>query len=538
VCSPCHPNLYRPQIGRANHMARFEKQWTIAVLVAIQAVSLFPFRFVDGFGERDCYRMLLGLTDTLAKGTPFDSSLLYNREASFGYYGFLYALTPLIGRTVEALMTAMNWIGFLSVSFFVIPQYLIVERLLGRRTAIVSGMILAATPVWWRCGLYGHPITTALLLFFTGLAILCHYDRSPPVGVRLGILGLFAAALTFRFDIVLLFVALVAVMLIRRQTRGLDLAKEVALYIFGSLALFEAAQHSLPSVQEGFRPESLLALLARYHSPSYFASGIRESVIVLGQGFTWVLLATIPVSAWILYRRREYAALLFVSGVIAVNLLFWLPNPQPPRHYLMMAPAMSVSGALVVVSFLSWITGRSPFTAWTVGLVMAIGIVGASEAMHHSTDERLRYFRSPFETRFEVEEQIAEAKVIARELVRLPPLATPVVVLCDSNFVIAEMEKIARDTSATLTVVQAGAQEVGVHLVRQRRNEFIMVVQSWKENAVQGFDKSGAYADAPVLVAPYLSRIQYDGYRSRLSVEAIGEGATTGLRQKNRPGDD
>ena len=78
---------------------RREKILDIAVLVAVQAASLFPFRFIGQFGERDSYRMLLGLVDTLTSGTPFDSSLLYNRQVSFGYYGFWYLLAPLIGNS-------------------------------------------------------------------------------------------------------------------------------------------------------------------------------------------------------------------------------------------------------------------------------------------------------------------------------------------------------------------------------------------------------------------------------------------------------
>jgi hypothetical protein len=60
---------------------------SIAILVALQAATLFHFRFVGEFGERDSYRMFLGLIDTLMNGTRFNSALLYNREISFGYYG-------------------------------------------------------------------------------------------------------------------------------------------------------------------------------------------------------------------------------------------------------------------------------------------------------------------------------------------------------------------------------------------------------------------------------------------------------------------
>jgi hypothetical protein len=126
---------------------RREKILDIAVLVAVQAASLFPFRFIGEFGERDSYRMLLGLVDTLTNGTPFDSSLLYNRQASFGYYGFWYLLAPLIGNTPQALAVAMNWLAFVSVVLFVIPEYLITEHMFGRDVAIASSLILTATPV-------------------------------------------------------------------------------------------------------------------------------------------------------------------------------------------------------------------------------------------------------------------------------------------------------------------------------------------------------------------------------------------------------
>ena len=79
---------------------------------------------------------------------------------------------------------------------------------------------------------------------------------------------------------------------------------------------------------------TISTLLATFHAPSHYISGLRDSVIALGQGFTGVLLVAIPVSAWILFRKRDYPALLFVSGAIALNLVFWLPNPSPARHYL------------------------------------------------------------------------------------------------------------------------------------------------------------------------------------------------------------
>ena len=471
------------------------------MLMAVQAASLFPFRFIGEFGERDSYRMLLGLVDTLTNGTPFDSSLLYNRQVSFGYYGFWYLLAPLIGNTPQALAAAMNWLAFASVVLFVIPQYAINEQMFGRHVATVSGLILSVTPVWWSYGLFAHPITTALLLFFTGLAIVCRYERVPPLAVRLGILGLFSTALMFRFDCVLLFMVVFALLLANRKLPFIEPAKEFSLYLFGSIFLFVTVQRSLPAVTQGDAPKSILTLLSQYQNLSLFLPGIRSTLITLITGFTGLLLLTVPISAWLLYRRRDYPALLLVPGFIAANVVFWIPNPGTgARHFLMMAPAMSISAALVVVWFFSWnrVPVRFPLLPWAAGVVTAIGVVSTSELQHHSKEGY--YFRSPFERSFQVDgEKIDEAQRIAAQLVRLPPLGTPVVVLSDSTLVIAEMEKLAGAVSATLTSVQSGPKSIGVHVVDYGKNSFIMVEQSWDENMVRGFEEFGAYSGLPIL---------------------------------------
>jgi len=518
----------------APEVARFGRRLSVAILVAIQAATLLPFRFTTEFGERDSYRMLLGLLDTFAHRAPFNSPLLYNREVSFGYYGLFYVLAPLLGNGPQALTAAMNWLAVFSVILFVIPAYLVVERLLGRQVAIASMLILAATPVWWYCGLYGHPITTALLLFFTGLAILCRYDRAPAMGVRLTVLGLFAAALTIRFDTVLLFVALVAVLWACRKVFDASVAKEASLYALGSMALFEIAQRCLPRVSRGQELPSISTLLATFHAPSHYISGLRDSVIALGQGFTGVLLVAIPVSAWILFRKRDYPALLFVSGAIALNLVFWLPNPSPARHYLMMAPAIGASAALVALTLVSWLRVRLPSPAWFAGLAVAIAIVGASAGLHRYGTGRLSYFRSPFAKPAEWKVETDRAERIAAALVDLPPLSTPVVVLCDANLVIAEMEKLDESSWRGRTAGGAGPRFAATSMARQEipgyiaiergSNRFIMLEQAWSEDAVRALDQPGVYPGLPVLVAPYLSNIPYQGLRPRLLAPAWVEG--------------
>jgi hypothetical protein len=533
LMNPTHTK--RSSLEALGRPAPYQSTWSrcfrswrfMVVLIVLQVATLFPFRFTDEFGERDSYRMFLGLVDSLKTGTLFNSSLLYNREASFGYYGFLYALAPIIGNTPLGLISTMNWVGFLSVVLFAIPEYIVTERLFGGQVAAASGLILIATPVWWYCGLYAHPITTSLLLFFSGLAILCHHHHPPPVWIRITALGFFAAALIFRFDVVLLLIVLVAVLWEVRQMPIRDVAKESAFYIVGSVALFGAAQQFLPPVNHGDAPPSILILLARFHNPSHIASSVRDSIIMLGQGFTPLPFLAVPISMWMLYRKSRYPALLFVSGVIAINLMFWLPNPSPARHYLMMAPAMSISTAFVLEAFLSHRPRLRSSSGVIAGIAAAISIVGANMALSHGKGY-LAYFPSQFEKRLGMKADIAQANRIAEGLVRLPPLATPVVVLCDSNLVIAEMVKLAADTSAVHRTAYAGMRPIALHDVRQGKNQFLMVEQSWDETVIEDFDQSGAYIGLPVLSAPYLP-IEYKGTRRLLAIDSrpgMGQGGS------------
>ena len=147
---------------------------------------------------------------------------------------------------------------------------------------------------------------------------------------------------------------------------------------------------------------------------------------------------------------------------------------------------------------------RFPLFPWAAGVVTAIGVVAASEMQHHSKEGY--YFRSPFERSFQIDgEKIDEAQRVAAQLVQLPPLGTPAIVLGDSNLVIAEMEKLAGPVSAALTSVQSGPKPIGVHLVNNGKNTFVMVEQSWDDDMVRRFEQSGAYSGLPMLKFPYRS---------------------------------
>jgi hypothetical protein len=156
---------------------------------------------------------------------------------------------------------------------------------------------------------------------------------------------------------------------------------------------------------------------------------------------------------------------------------------------------------------------------------MAISILGVSELIHRYGTGQLSYFHTAFEKRAEMGVQVEQARRIAGELVRLPLLPIPVVVLCDANPVIAEMEKFPEGPSIASTFVSSGSQAIAVRVLQQGRNQFIMPEQGWDETVIRNFDQSGTYPGLLALVTTYLSDTKYDGYRRRLAhsdVEELG----------------
>ena len=108
----------------------------LILIVLFHATVLLPFRFTTAMQERDSYRMLLGLLDMVSRNIPFESSLLYNRELSFGYYGLIYSLTAVVGSSPATVIHVMNLLSILSAVGLVIPFYLIVLRLFGEQTPL------------------------------------------------------------------------------------------------------------------------------------------------------------------------------------------------------------------------------------------------------------------------------------------------------------------------------------------------------------------------------------------------------------------
>ena len=510
---------------------------TLPVLVLFQALALIPFRFTTTMGERDSYRMLLGMLDGVARGSHFASPLLYNRQVSFGYYALIYGLTSPLGYSPGAFIAVMNAVSLLAAILFVIPFFLVVERLFDRSIAIASCLILAVLPVWWNVALYGHPMTPAMLLFFSALALLVQTsERKTPLWARLLVLILLAIALTFRFDLIVLIPALAAVVW-RRYKRIAPSLLETAFYAIGAIVLFKLAQLLLPAVHGGPPPESILALVERFHSAKQFTGDlkgiVRFAIVIMGQGFTPLLLVLALPAFWIVFRRRNLAQILFTAGVIVPISVFFLPNPYPARHYLAMAPAIGTSAALSGCWLLSLVWRRIPSgtspgiseNGWIYGAAGALACVLVSLGFQHAPGSAGE-IKSPFITRFTLDNDRIHHRELAADLLSIPGPTHPILVLCDSTFVTAQMEMLSHGvTVQPHWFPVADEPPLLFHEIKYHGNSFEMLEQSWNQTVVkEAIDRMNVYPGDPILVDPYDPVISYRGSRPRAHLERTPAG--------------
>ncbi len=514
-------------------LARFNehRKTIIALLILFNAAAFFPFRYIGGMQDRDSYRMLLGMLDSLARGQHFTSPLLYNRQVSFGYYSLIYTLILPFGYSASTIIAVMNAISFAAAVLFVVPFFLVVERLFDRNTAIAASVILPAVPVWWNGALYGHPAMPGTLWFFCGLtAIACSITGRRPMFIRLLATVSMAAALSFRFDLVLLFPAVAAVICYKYQATARRI-RETAFYVLGAVALFKLAQLALPAVQGGPTPDSIPVLLHRFQDPSrvfaFSRAAIVEPIVDVGGAFGPLLLILILPAFWMVLRRRNVPQILFTAGVIVPSLVFWFPNPGPVRHYLPIAPASAAAVAMTALWVLSKIV-ELPVRAISVaacGALVAAVCTAVSIGLHYAPG-RASKFESPFWFRFTLDDYQQRASRLADDLLTLQGPKQPVLILCDSNFVIGRMEMSAPNLRVQLHRYHlANGVPFVFHEVDYDGRIFMMLEEPFYPFIVYpALDQQHLYPTYPVLLDPYNPLVAYDGPRLRAHLEKTSDG--------------
>lgn len=334
--------------GRAGVVTRPAR---IDMVVAIAASILFivieaAFQYRHVMAEDDLYRVIIGVMDGVDSGRFLSSPMHYDRDFGFGYLEALYYFLPTdVLRDPDRLMSAINPIGIWSLIFALPCLWFAVRLVHGALVATVSLIVFAFSPMMLELGTSGHQVLP--MLAFLAAAALCMF--LPVRGWTAVLAGVAATVLLVcgflsRGEIFLAYPWLV---LSRIDTRSFGrfvlsgLVRSVP--PLASIVVFLLLQQSVVHTQMG-------GTVGHYFFQFYsWATVIPGSIyMAVGCGLATTALGFLA-ALWLLASRRGFVELLGPLALVAVPMAFFLPNPQPTRHFMMPLLGFGILLGLVLV---------------------------------------------------------------------------------------------------------------------------------------------------------------------------------------------
>jgi hypothetical protein len=228
----------------------------------------------------------------------------------------------------------------------------------------------------------GHPIVPAAAALFAAALLLARAEECRGGLQRwasaAGAFALLVLGLALRAEIVFAFPFLwLAVTLEKPLGRSMlpALAWKAAL-LGGAFAVFLVLQQGYVEPAEGAGTR-LATFMETFFSVSRVARGVL--IFVLGTGVATLVAATF--AAWRLGLNRRWLPLPFLA---LPALAFWLPNPQPARHFFFAALA-----ACLVVG--AWLVGRSAIQALALAALVVAGNQAIAELLYRPIVSHYRW---------------------------------------------------------------------------------------------------------------------------------------------------
>ncbi|MDZ8183794.1 MAG: hypothetical protein RMX96_02885 [Nostoc sp. ChiSLP02] len=486
----------------------------VLFLLIIASLCYLPFTYKDTPGERDGFRMVMGIIDSVISGKPLGSPLLYGRSISYGYYVLIDIFRPIFQKNFNIIIPITNYISSFSSILIVIPVFYIVKRYWGVTTALLANLLLIFIPVWWSTSLYGHPMIQAVLFMFVGLALIGYRSEVKFSGgsiqklilLDISIIFAFSLCLMFRLDAALMFLLIPACLLIE----GYSFTKAVyhsSVYIIFPIIIFFAIKSQLPEIATG--SDGIVEDLIFYHGPDRMLQNFKTGTVSFIKGCNPLYIFISFISFIYLCFQRDYLALLFVFPTLILNYIFWMPNHYPARHFIYMAPVLAIGNAIWLQAAISTVLSfRKNKTIIAFGLSL-ISILLVFVSYKNSYSPPYPYWQN----------QTEDNRRLAKNLYNLPSQGQRIFVIADSIPVVLEMQLLSRQvivkplTTSLFTDTQLKYQNLDKILkvkptktidlleVKNENNNFIFYIQGWKKKeVVRFFQESNEYDDVSLVI--------------------------------------
>lgn len=373
-----HRRFHLPT-SQATQLKLSAKIWVLLVPILLTViVACFGYR--DNFGEPDMSIVGMGIVYGANWGDRLAGHLQYGMTFSFGYYQVLYLLMQDSAmRDPVQVARTINAAGLGFALLFALNLGLMLNRLLAQRsTALFILIAFVFCPISLPFLASGHPFIGACAFLFLScwFALLSLEQPLPQQVARL--LAAFLSmlfGLTLRGDVALALPFVLAAAWacsghLDNQQRRRQLAA-VAVMLGLAFLAFLVLQRPYAS-NAGGAAGSLATFAAKFIALSHVAKGVVLLVMAFG-------LLSVPVLGWTLYKSRsliptQRPMLLVWLVLLLPSLAFWLPNPQPARHFLL--PILAMFG---IIGTLAEHYLHDTKRAVLLGFVLAAGNQAAAE---------------------------------------------------------------------------------------------------------------------------------------------------------------
>ena len=464
--------------------------WAV-ILVVLSGLAYVPFVYRDAFGEWDSYRVAAGVLEAVRDDASVGESGIRNNSVSYAYSFLLLAFGDAVRRDPTSLYPIMNYVNVIAATLATLPFLVVMRRYFGLTAAVGATLTLIVVPVWWNLALYAHPMMPAALVFLCALAAVGLRDRfvratgssAAGIAVDAAVVGLLALTLMFRLDAVLLFPMLTACLRLEGRSWLRSFAESIGWAVL-ALAIFIGVRQAI--FPAGGALGNVLGSLERWHDPARLLPNLVRGTTIFVLACHPLFVALFGVGAVLLVRRRAWDALFFLVPTIAINYLFWLPNPSPSRHFMYVAPVLA-AGVGVAVAMLV----RGSATVWGARIAavgVAASLVPASLLLAEAYFPLLqraypwKYGVQDYSARAPIraitankartEEYFRSASRIGETLAGLSASDRPYLVIVDPRPVQVELLMHAPESESRLRLEEELGRSREFPVVRTRRNEF------------------------------------------------------------------
>jgi hypothetical protein len=261
-------------------------------------------------------------------------------------------------------------------------------------------------------------------------------------------------------------------------------------------------------------------MLHRWHHPSRYIPNLVRAFTVLLLACHPLFFGLFAVSFVYFFSKRKQKIIFLILPTAMLNLIFWIPNPLPGRHFLSFAPLVALSVGVLFSSIYESRAFKIIVSSTRLYLVVAIVILLSLVSSEcYFPVVRAHYpwkfapqnyssrvpIRSMIINKFYTERYYHRASRLAQDLIKLPTNGKPIIVIADPYPILLWLKIFAQERFQPHTQID----ELRAYTIDCEKNRFI-IVSIYRSYAQQLLREKDIYHESFLIVDSYNPLIGFD----------------------------